>query len=111
MMPILLSAANHSFHNNADFYPFQFHPVLGFIDAVVAVRYIHRGSEVRVFFLEMQCSNNYECNGKVYCNYRYSPLVFQATGIFHGELECSSVSAGLLEEDENQDGCSDLSAH
>ena len=91
-MPILLSAANHSFHNNADFYPFQFHPVLGFVGAVVAVKDIPRGSEVKVFFLEMQCSNNYKCNGKVFCNYGYSLSVYQATGIFHGDLECSSVS-------------------
>ena len=96
MMTILLSAANHSFRNNAEYRPFQFHPVLGFIEAVVAVKDIPRGSEVRVFFkgtfLAMQCSNNYEYNGKVFCNYGYSPSVYQATGIFPGDLECSSVS-------------------
>ena len=50
MMTILLSAANHSFRNNAEYRPFQFHPVLGFIEAVVAVKDIPRGSEVRVLF-------------------------------------------------------------
>ena len=61
MMPTLLVAANHSFRYNAEYRPFQFHPVLGFIEAVVAVKDIPRGSEVRVFFkgifLAMQCSN------------------------------------------------------
>ena len=52
-MQILLVTANHSFRNNAEYHPFQFHPVLGFIMAVVAVKDISKGSEVRdklVFF-------------------------------------------------------------
>ena len=60
MMPTLLAAANHSFRNNAEYRPFQFHPVLGFIEAVVAVRDIPRGSEVRVFL-----KGNLHCNAHV----------------------------------------------
>ena len=48
MMPIiLLCSANHSFRNNAEFHPFPFHPVLGFIMAAVAEKDIPKGSEVK----------------------------------------------------------------
>ena len=40
--------ANHHFHFNAQFQPLLFHPVLGFIMAVVAVKNITKDSEVRV---------------------------------------------------------------
>ena len=47
---MLIIAANHSFRNNADYHSFHFHPVLGFIMAVVAVKDIPKGSEVRDTF-------------------------------------------------------------
>ena len=47
MMLNLIVAANHSFRNNAQYHPLQFHPVLGFIEAVVAVKDIPKGSEVK----------------------------------------------------------------
>jgi len=62
--------ANHSFRHNAEYHPFQFHPVLGFIEAVVAVKDITKGSEV-------------------FCNYGYGPDTYNATGIFPQDLECS----------------------
>ena len=43
----LFMLVNHHFHFNAEFHPFHFHPVLGFIMAVVAVKDIMKGSEVR----------------------------------------------------------------
>ena len=52
-------AANHSFHNNAEYHPFQFHPVLGFIMAVVAVKDISKGSEVEdKYFVFLICSKH-----------------------------------------------------
>ena len=47
---MLTVAANHSFRNNAEYQTFQFHPVLGFIMAVVAVKDISKGSEVKMFY-------------------------------------------------------------
>ena len=44
---VLIVAANHSFRQNAEFQPFNFHPVLGFIMAIVAVKDISKGSEVK----------------------------------------------------------------
>ena len=61
MMLNLIVAANHSFRNNAQYHPLQFHPVLGFIEAVVAVKDIPKGSEVKVMNLNV-------------CTYVYSSL-------------------------------------
>ena len=48
MLCVLNFAANHSFRqHNAEFHPFHFHPVLGSIMAVVAVKDISKGSEVK----------------------------------------------------------------
>ena len=44
----MLVAANHSFRNNAEYQPFPFHPVLGFTMAIVAVKDISEGSEVKI---------------------------------------------------------------
>ena len=45
---VSIVAANHSFRqHNAEFLPFHFHPVLGSIMAVMAVKDILKGSEVR----------------------------------------------------------------
>ena len=53
MMLNLIVAANHSFRNNAQYHPLQFHPVLGFIEAVVAVKDIPKGSEVKVKYVNV----------------------------------------------------------
>ena len=58
LMLNLIVAANHSFRNNAQYHPLQFHPVLGFIDAVVAVKDIPKGSEVKLMNLN-HCINMY----------------------------------------------------
>ena len=58
MMLNLIVAANHSFRNNAQYHPLQFHPVLGFIEAVVAVKDIPKGSEVKVKYVNMRLSLN-----------------------------------------------------
>ena len=57
-MSILIVLANHSFRNNAQYHPLQFHPVLGFIEAVVAVKDIPKGSEVKVKYVNMRLSLN-----------------------------------------------------
>ena len=44
---MLVFSGNHHFHFNAEFHPLPFHPVLGYIMAVVAVKNITKGSEVR----------------------------------------------------------------
>ena len=88
-MSVLIVSANHSFRNNAEYHPFQFHPVLGFIEAVVAVKDITKGSEVKVMNWS-HCINILML--KVFCNYGYGPDAYNATGIFPQDLECSLVS-------------------
>ena len=89
---MLSVAANHSFHNNAEYHPFQFHPVLGFIMAVVAVKDISKGSEVKKkCFVFFQFSFNEWINAQVFCHYNYSPEIFKAIGIFPRDLECTLV--------------------
>ena len=56
---VLIVVANHSFHQNAEFQPFHFHPVLGFIMAIVAVKDISKGSEVKdKYFVFLVCSKH-----------------------------------------------------
>ena len=72
--------------------------MLGFIEAVVAVKDISKGSEVRnkhIFpiFVQFFVQNL----KKVFCNYGYSPSAYKATGIFLGDLECSLVSVKMTQ--------------
>ena len=56
---VLIVAANHSFRQNAEFQPFNFHPVLGFITAIVAVKDISKGSEVEdKYFVFLICAKH-----------------------------------------------------